>query len=68
MASGGAQQVIQQAPPGARAQVAQAAQEGFIAGFNTILLVAAAVAFAGADRGVRADPPEGLRRARRGSR
>jgi hypothetical protein len=48
IASGGSKQAIAQAPPGARAQVTDAANQAFISGFNTILLVGVAIAIAGA--------------------
>jgi len=48
IASGGSKQAIAQAPPGARGQITDAANQAFISGFNTILLVGVAIAIAGA--------------------
>jgi len=48
IASGGSKQVIAQSPPQGRGQIAEAANQAFISGFNTILLVGVAVAVAGA--------------------
>jgi hypothetical protein len=48
IASGGSKQAIAQAPPGARGQITEAANQAFISGFNTILLVGVAIAIAGA--------------------
>jgi EmrB/QacA subfamily drug resistance transporter len=48
VASGGMQAAVQASPPGARAQLATAANQAFISGFNEILLIGATIAFAGA--------------------
>ena len=48
VSSGAIQASIQAAPPGSRAQLATAADQAFISGFNEILLVGAMIAFAGA--------------------
>ncbi len=48
VSSGGAQAAIQAAPPGSRAELTTAANQAFISGLNEILIVAAAVAIAGA--------------------
>jgi EmrB/QacA subfamily drug resistance transporter len=48
VSSGGIQAALQAAPPGSRAQLATAANQAFISGFNEILLVGATIAFAGA--------------------
>jgi hypothetical protein len=51
VASGGAQAAVQAVPPGARAQLATAADQAFISGFNEILLVGVVVALIGAVAG-----------------
>jgi EmrB/QacA subfamily drug resistance transporter len=51
VASGGAQAGLQAVPPGARDQLATAADQAFISGFNEILLVAAVIALVGAVAG-----------------
>ena len=51
VASGGTSRVLQLAPPKARGQLAHAAHHAFIAGFNTIVLVALAVAVVGSIAG-----------------
>ena len=48
IASGGSKQAIGNAPAQARGQITEAANQAFVAGFNTILLVAVAIAVAGA--------------------
>jgi EmrB/QacA subfamily drug resistance transporter len=48
IASGGSKQAIAEAPPGARGQITEAANQAFISGFNTILLLGVAIAVAGA--------------------
>jgi EmrB/QacA subfamily drug resistance transporter len=47
VSAGGGQAAVQSAPPGNRAQVADAANQAFISGFNDILLVGAAIAIVG---------------------
>jgi EmrB/QacA subfamily drug resistance transporter len=47
VSSGGAQGALQAAPPGSRAELATAANQAFISGFNEILLVGAVVALIG---------------------
>ena len=47
-ATGATSDAIRSAPAGSRGQVAQAAQQAFVSGFNEILLIAAAIALAGA--------------------
>ncbi len=47
VSSGGAQGALQAAPPGSRAELATAANQAFISGFNEILMVAAVVALIG---------------------
>ena len=47
VASGGAGQVVGAVPPAFRARLAQGAHQAFISGFNTIILVAFAVAVVG---------------------
>src|SRR3954469_14868692 len=51
VSSGGAQAALQGAPPGSRGQLATAANQAFISGFNEILLVSAVVALIGAVTG-----------------
>jgi EmrB/QacA subfamily drug resistance transporter len=51
VSSGGIQAAVQAAPPGSRAQLATAADQAFISGFNEILLVGAIVALVGAVAG-----------------
>jgi EmrB/QacA subfamily drug resistance transporter len=51
VSSGGIQAAVQAAPPGSRAQLASAADQAFISGFNEILLVGAIVALVGAVAG-----------------
>jgi EmrB/QacA subfamily drug resistance transporter len=51
VSSGGAQAALQGAPAGGRAQLATAANQAFISGFNEILLVSAVVALIGAVTG-----------------
>jgi hypothetical protein len=46
--SGNLDQALASVPAGARARVADAAHQGFLAGFNDVLTIAAFVAFAGA--------------------
>ncbi len=48
VSSGGAQAAVEAAPPESRAELATAANQAFISGLNEILIVAAAVAIAGA--------------------
>jgi EmrB/QacA subfamily drug resistance transporter len=48
IASGGSKQALAGAPPQARGQVTEAANQAFIAGFNDILLVGVAIAVVGA--------------------
>lgn len=48
IASGGSKQAIGNAPPQARGQITEAANQAFVAGFNTILLVGVAIAVVGA--------------------
>ena len=48
IASGGSQQAIGNAPAQARGQITDAANQAFVAGFNTILLVGVAIAVVGA--------------------
>src|SRR5215213_11991607 len=48
IASGGSKQAIGNAPPQARGQISEAANQAFVAGFNTILLVGVAIAVVGA--------------------
>jgi EmrB/QacA subfamily drug resistance transporter len=48
VSSGHLDQAVSAAPPGARAGVADAAREGFLAGFNEILLLGGILAIAGA--------------------
>jgi EmrB/QacA subfamily drug resistance transporter len=48
VAGGQADQAVQSLPPSLRQAAAQAAREGFVSGLDEILVVAAAVAFAGA--------------------
>jgi EmrB/QacA subfamily drug resistance transporter len=48
MSSGGLNQVTATIPPGARQTAVNAAQEGFLSGFNDVLTLGALVAFAGA--------------------
>jgi predicted MFS family arabinose efflux permease len=48
IASGGSKQAIGNAPPQARGQITEAANQAFVAGFNTILLVAVVIAVVGA--------------------
>jgi hypothetical protein len=47
-ASGAIDQVLQSVPPQARAQVGQVARSAFSSGLNTLFLISAIVAFAGA--------------------
>jgi hypothetical protein len=47
VSAGGGQAAVQSVPPGSRAQVADAANQAFISGFNDILLVGAAIAIVG---------------------
>ena len=51
VSSGGAQAALQGAPAGSRAQLATAANQAFISGFNEILLISAVVALVGAVTG-----------------
>jgi hypothetical protein len=46
--SGSLDQVVSTLPPGARQATADAAREGFLAGFNHVLTLGALVSFAGA--------------------
>jgi hypothetical protein len=48
IASGGSKQAIAQAPPAARGQITDAANQAFISAFNEILLVGVAIAVIGA--------------------
>jgi EmrB/QacA subfamily drug resistance transporter len=47
VSAGGGRAAVESAPPGNRAQIADAANQAFISGFNDILLVGAAIAIAG---------------------
>jgi EmrB/QacA subfamily drug resistance transporter len=51
VSSGGTQAALQAAPPGSRTQLATAANQAFISGFNEILLVGTAIALVGAVAG-----------------
>ena len=51
VSSGGGQAAIQSAPAGSRGQLAVAADQAFITGFNDILLIGALIALAGAALG-----------------
>jgi predicted MFS family arabinose efflux permease len=48
VATGNVEAAVASAPPGLESQVASAAETAFVAGFDTVQLVAAAIAFAGA--------------------
>jgi hypothetical protein len=48
VSSGNLDQALTSVPPGSREQVADAAREGFLAGFNDIATLGALLAFAGA--------------------
>jgi hypothetical protein len=48
VSAGGGRAAVESVPPGNRGQVADAANQAFISGFNDILLVGAAIAIAGA--------------------
>jgi EmrB/QacA subfamily drug resistance transporter len=47
VSAGGGRAAVESVPPGSRAQVADAANQAFISGFNDILLVGAAIAIVG---------------------
>jgi hypothetical protein len=51
VSSGGGQSAIQAVPAGSRGQLATAADQAFISGFNDILLIGALIALAGAALG-----------------
>jgi EmrB/QacA subfamily drug resistance transporter len=47
VSAGGGRAAVESVPPGSRAQIADAANQAFISGFNDILLVGAAIAIVG---------------------